>query len=343
MAGGGCQLLPSDAQLQELLTEPQPGKIAQLSTGTSPAAAVATQAAGCRHAAACACAWPLVRWRQSHVTPLSGDAAAIDCRNDWQAGNISWSAMPNLAPQPNGAIIKSIGANFVNWLGTSPQPQVASAHAAWMLMTSQVRTVGYDHDPSWRQSIMSAGRPTLPQALPSGILLHFSARYGRESTTSSRVGGWARDHGAGRRQHAGVPPGRCHGLCQDRRRRRQPDPAHIQVPWQWHALIVARLPDGSCMLCHHDFTVASLRGFNRSCATQKQSASCSIKWSTCRQCLNSDALNIHTNRVLMRCRPYRHAAYGDIPADSLVNSRAAFRSSEAGNVTQRPTLTLQYR
>lgn len=52
----------------------------------------------------------------------------IGCRSDWQAGNITWLGMPNLAPLPSGTVIKSIGANFVNWLGTSPQPQVKLAH-----------------------------------------------------------------------------------------------------------------------------------------------------------------------------------------------------------------------
>jgi hypothetical protein len=35
--------------------------------------------------------------------------------------------MPNLAPLPRGTIINTIGENFVNWLGTSPQPQVRPA------------------------------------------------------------------------------------------------------------------------------------------------------------------------------------------------------------------------
>lgn len=45
-------------------------------------------------------------------------------QDGWSEAGLSWSGMPNLAPLPNGGVISSIGANFVNWLGTDPQPQV---------------------------------------------------------------------------------------------------------------------------------------------------------------------------------------------------------------------------
>lgn len=57
----------------------------------------------------------------------------------------------------------------------------------------------------------------------------------------------------------------------------------------------------------------------------------------------ANAADAGGSRTLLIYRPFRHAAYGNVPADSLTKSAATFYSAEAPVAAQRPTLTVQYR